>query len=109
MSKVSYWATFMDMTPPQKYWDKLVYPDYNAAKQGIYYPETEIIWSLEDKLGMKGWQYVNVLKDSILNEPDSIKKILQSSDINISLDSLAYNEAMLEFRKIVEEHKKENP
>lgn len=109
MSKVSYWATFMDMTPPQKYWDKLVYPDYNAAKQGIYYPETEIIWSLEDKLGMKGWQYVNVLKDSILNEPDSIKKILQSSDVNISLDSLAYNEAMLEFRKIVEEHKKENP
>ena len=108
MSKISYWETFMDMTPSQKYWDKLVMPDYNAARQGIYYPETEITWSLESKLGMKGWQYVNQLKDSILNETAWVQKQLHSNIGESALDSLAHNEAMMEFRILVEEHKKEH-
>jgi hypothetical protein len=42
MSKESYWAVFLDMSPRQKYWDNLVYPDYEAAKEGRYYTENEM-------------------------------------------------------------------
>jgi hypothetical protein len=42
MSKESYWAVFLDMSPSQKYWNNLVYPDYEAAKEGRYYTENEM-------------------------------------------------------------------
>jgi hypothetical protein len=107
MTKTSYWINFMKLYPSQQYWGSLVYPDYNAARQGIYYPETEILWDLEDKLGMKGWQYVRALKDSILVEPVWVEKqLLSNVDISL-LDSLAYEEAMEEFRMLVEEHHKD--
>lgn len=41
MTKASYWENFHDMTPSQRYWDKLVFPDYNGARQGKYYTENE--------------------------------------------------------------------
>jgi len=110
MTKKSYWLGFMDLTPPKACWDNLVYPDYMAALQGIYYPETEIPWSLERKVDMKGWEYLNFLKDSILKDPSWIQKHKQQHNVGKPLlDSIAQDDAMIKFRKKVEEHKKQYP
>ncbi len=65
MTKKSYWAVFLDRTPPQHYWDNLVYPDYEAARKGEYYTETEIPYGLEKQLGMRGYEYLRYLEDSL--------------------------------------------
>lgn len=65
MTKASYWAAFLDRSPPQRYWDNLVYPDYEAARRGEYYTETEIPYGLEKQLGMRGYEYLQHLEDSI--------------------------------------------
>lgn len=109
MTKASYWESFLDMTPSQRYWNQLVYPDYDAARQGKYYTEKEIRYSLEQKLDMRGWDYVDMLKDSILNESDWVQEQLQAKVDEASLDSLAYEAAMVKFRQVVERHNRENP
>ena len=101
MTKKSYWDVFLDMTPPQSYWDNLVYPDYESAKQGIYYPKTEIPYGLEKQFGMRGWQYLNKLKDSISNQPDRLEEIIRNNAKSAPIDSLIHIEAMSIFNEIV--------
>ncbi|RLD40007.1 MAG: hypothetical protein DRI83_00045 [Bacteroidetes bacterium] len=109
MTKKSYWDVFLDMTPPQSYWDNLVYPDYEAAKQGIYYSKTEIPYGLEKQLGMRGWQYLNKLKDSISNQPDRLEEIIRNNTKSAPIDSLIQIEAMSIFNKIIDNYYKEKP
>ena len=42
-----------------------MYPDYEAARRGEYYTETEIPYGLEKQLGMRGYEYLQHLEDSI--------------------------------------------
>ncbi len=106
MSKKSYWAVFLNMTPGQDYWDNLVRPDYVAAKKGEYYTETEIPYGLEKELGMTGREYITHLMDTISNQPEQLDEILRYKKKDISIDSLIYLEAIKRFEQIVEKYNK---
>jgi hypothetical protein len=109
MTKQTYWLVFHDMsTPGGTYWDNLVFPDYNAAKYGIYYPETEIPHSLEKEFGMRGWQYLEKIKDSLLLHEGRYDSILMARP-GTSIDSIAGEEALQIFRQIVKRHYEERP
>ena len=104
MSKKSYWAVFLNMTPGQDYWDNLVRPDYAAAKKGEYYTKAEIPYGLEKKLGMTGREYINQLMDTIANQPEQLDDILRHKKNGISVDSLIYLEAIRRFDQVVERY-----
>jgi hypothetical protein len=104
MSKKSYWAVFLNMTPGQDYWDNLVRPDYVAAKKGEFYTETEIPYGLEKELGMTGREYISYLMDTISNHPEQLDEILRYKKNDISIDSLIYLEAIKRFDQIVERY-----
>ena len=111
MTKKSYWYIFHNMQSPPRasYWDNLVYPDYQAAKKGIYYPITEINLKVEKKLNMRGWEYMDQLRDSIANQPELIKEIIRRNKAGASLDSLINVEATTIFKEVVDRYNKEIP
>jgi hypothetical protein len=104
MSKTSYWASFHDMTPPQKFYDNLVFPDYPAAHRGEYYPETEIPRGLERQVGMRGWEYLEVLKDSIRNNPERFDINIPSNTNDSINEGSIHNKGMDMFRRWVADY-----
>ncbi|MBN2175766.1 MAG: hypothetical protein JW731_16670 [Bacteroidales bacterium] len=75
MTKESYWSSFMKFHPTQKYYKQLVWPDYDSAKIGKYYPSSEMT------IGEK-WR---LLADTLENREDSIQyfKIQIKKDTNL--------------------------
>lgn len=106
MTRQTYWIVFLDMTPHQAYWDNLVFPDYDAAHDGIYFPETEIPYSLEKKFDMRGWQYLEKIKDSLVGIEGYWDEYIKMEP-NVSIDSLADEESKIIFRHIVKKHYEE--
>jgi hypothetical protein len=95
--------------PPQAYWDNLAFPDYNAAKKGIYYPDTEVPLIIENKFGMRGWEYLDHLKDSFAGNPEILNKINAEGLTGSHLDSLVSIEAKAAFDSLVDHYYKSLP
>ena len=69
MTKTSYWEVFLDMTPSKKYWDNLVFPDYDAAKEGRYYTQNEFLELELIRIDRQRQKDVQYYIDKIRNNP----------------------------------------
>mgnify|MGYP006277903771 CR=1 FL=1 len=92
MTKEAYWETFLKEYPTDEYKEALRYPDYPAAKKGIYRstdPDTTNPWTGERIYPEPDSVKVREIEESIRNNPALLEDIREKAEErNISLDSM---------------------
>lgn len=100
MNKDAYWETFLKLKPTKRYWDLIRFPDYEAARQGIYreiVPEPKEDSAKMEKGKWKGqfsedeildWMINKFSQDSLIIDSLNIQGI-KDHDIHNALESLA--------------------
>ncbi len=100
MTKKTYWMQFLSTKVDRRYWNMLVFPDYNAAKQGDYYTEFEVPLKLEKTLGTRGWAYFEQTKDSIAADTSLLRDLMLKAGTESDTAGVIHEEALRRFRKI---------